>query len=395
MITSIPHFLFIHRFNARNRMFVVASIMSFYGLFLYESLPAYLFNPVYAVYYYVFPLAASIFASIFLPKMLQKNVIQSQSQNSEMVVGDISTINSASLEQTSIQDSVLATENSSVDMNSIPSGLEIPTVYAAPLESNPVGEKITTDDTTIHEMIDKKIEPVGDEISKIKTDTNALKEDMNTLKTSIEDMFSKFENTMIDLKSLQAEISSPLNFIQKNTDLVHKKDSSESTIPVIEHAYISPKYIFKDDIVEPDMKVKNSQVVGVTHTHDELDPNLKDRDNFKQIFSGNLTLGKLMEIILLVGEIMQKLGNDSVNLLIQQCKLMGLKPEVEDTIHNIANMLNKSGMSSNDTLIMMYKFAQIVGITDKDADRLYIKILTEKTKNDSNTTKKPLKDGVN
>ena len=49
------------------------------------------------------------------------------------------------------------------------------------------------DNSAIQEIIEKRIEPVGEELYRIKGDTALLKEDLSTIKTSISDMFTKFE----------------------------------------------------------------------------------------------------------------------------------------------------------------------------------------------------------
>jgi len=68
-------------------------------------------------------------------------------------------------------------------------------------------------------------------------------------------------------------------------------------------------------------------------------------------------------------------GDDCIDLLVEQCKLMGLKDEDEGTIYNIIDLLKKSDLNVEDTLIQLYKFAKIVGINDKEADAHYTKLL--------------------
>ena len=57
---------------------------------------------------------------------------------------------------------------------------------------------------------------------------------------------------------------------------------------------------------------------------------------------------------------------------------MGLKAEDENTIYNIIDMLKNSGMDVEDSLIQLYKFSQIVGITDKEADAHYSKLIANR-----------------
>ena len=98
----------------------------------------------------------------------------------------------------------------------------------------------------------------------------------------------------------------------------------------------------------------------------------------KPLFSGNLSVGKMMSIIELAGDMLKEQGDDCIDLLIEQCKLMGLKAEDENTIYNIIDMLKNSGIDVEDSLIQLYKFSQIVGITDKEADAHYAKLIANR-----------------
>ena len=62
----------------------------------------------------------------------------------------------------------------------------------------------------------------------------------------------------------------------------------------------------------------------------------------KPLFSGSLSVSNLMSIVELAGEMLKENGDDCIELLIEQCKLMGLKDEDENTIYNIIDMLKKS-----------------------------------------------------
>ena len=87
-----------------------------------------------------------------------------------------------------------------------------------------------------------------------------------------------------------------------------------------------------------------------------------------------------MSIVELAGEMLKENGDDCIELLIEQCKLMGLKDEDENTIYNIIDMLKKSNLNVEDTLIQLYKFAKIVGINDKEADSHYKELVANSKK---------------
>jgi len=100
----------------------------------------------------------------------------------------------------------------------------------------------------------------------------------------------------------------------------------------------------------------------------------------KPLFNGNLSVGKMMSIVELAGDMLKEQGDDCIDLLIEQCKLMGLKPEDENTIYNIIDMLKNSGMNVEDSLIQLYKFSKIVGLTDPEADSHYSKLMANRAR---------------
>jgi hypothetical protein len=59
---------------------------------------------------------------------------------------------------------------------------------------------------------------------------------------------------------------------------------------------------------------------------------------------------------------------------------MGLKSEDENTIYNIIDMLKNSGMKVEDSLIQLYKFSKIVGLTDREADAHYSKLMANRSR---------------
>ncbi len=70
----------------------------------------------------------------------------------------------------------------------------------------------------------------------------------------------------------------------------------------------------------------------------------------------------------------------SIDILIEQCKMMGLRQEDEHVIYNIINLMDQSGLSVKEILIMLYKFGKVMGIADKEADLTYAKIIMNQGK---------------
>lgn len=103
--------------------------------------------------------------------------------------------------------------------------------------------------------------------------------------------------------------------------------------------------------------------------------NQKNAKSLEGAFNGNFTLGKLMQIISLIGGVSGKIGDKSVNLIVEQCKLMGLTKEDENTIYRIVEMVGQQDVSMRDVLITIYRFAKVLGIKDDVADMYYYKLM--------------------
>lgn len=356
MVTFTSPLLSFFNIKKTTRYYVIASIIASYGLVMYEFFPKLLLGLNSLMYYFVIPAATITAILCLLPSILKNNKTDTEQYASSESVFTSETSTDPILETEIIQNNSTLDTESIPEQTIIPESIEIPQVTAESM-----------DNSAIQEIIQKKIEPVGEELYKIKGDTALLKEDLSTIKTSISDMFTKFEEAMIDLKSVQAEITNPLNFVQKNSESNEFKDvlAIQSTDSIGHLAFV-PESVSGDT----NLKQNNLDAVMLSNqTANKL-------DNFKEMFGDKVTLGKMMSIVSLVGEMMLKSGKNSVSVLTEQCRIMGLDPGMEHTIHSIAEMLDNSSMSVDETLIHLYKFGQIVGINDKEANDHYIRLIS-------------------
>ena len=359
MITSAtPFFNFFLKTRLSVKLFLIGSTMAIYGLYLYEALPEYLFNPAYLILYYVIPISASFMVVVIVPGILNKKIF-SHGVNS---VGN----NAVPINE---YPETFKYESPSTDeqlAESINFG-KIPEMVTESVSGIPIEVKPLMDESLIEIMIDKKTEKLGNETSQIKTDVKTLHDGITALRINMEEMSHAFENNMIDLKSLVNESNNPFTSVLKNPNshqLVSQFDTSSDNY--------SPYQL--------ENMTKNS-TVNTLQENNAGHESSKNILAFRKMLDGNLPLGKLMAAISLIGELLETLGHDSIKMLLEQCKLMGLQPEDEHLVYNIVNMLNKSGVSVTDNIIIMYKFAQIMGITDKDADLLYNKIISNNVQN--------------
>jgi hypothetical protein len=229
-------------------------------------------------------------------------------------------------------------------------------------------------------------------LSSFKKDLNKIKEDMKITKDNVDTLTESFEGTLTDMKAFQAEISNPLNFMRKYFESLDLKILQDPSLPLRQQLNdnsvpTTPPITEKQTITIPSgaetgQKVEASpSQLSLTKSDDQSVVSDNPMDSvLKPLFSGSLSVGKMMSIIELAGDMLKEQGDDCIDLLIEQCKLMGLKPEDESSIYNIIDMLKNSGMNVEDSLIQLYKFSKIVGLTDKEADSHYSKLMANRAR---------------
>ena len=249
----------------------------------------------------------------------------------------------------------------------------------------------------------QKFEPVEKDLASFKKDLNKIKEDMKITKESVDTLTESFEGTLTDMKAFQAEISNPLNFMRKYFESIDLKSLQDPSLPLRQQLQNNSVQIENPPI---ERKVITVPEIEQSTTHESIEvPTPSTSKNvppptgqttptspmdsvMKPLFSGNLSVGKMMSIVELAGEMLQEQGDDCIDLLLEQCKLMGLKPEDENTIYNIIDMLKNSGMKVDDSLIQLYKFSKIVGLNDGEADAHYSKLMASRNRDKLKTVSK-------
>ena len=398
-------FSFLNDLTEGFRIFVVASFVGIYALVLYELFPEFLFNPNYAVSYFVIPVGALAGIMIGLPRFMNRGkfpkapksaLIENQSGNDllDQIIaeGGQSNIVEASSQQT-VQDSPVLQKNSEgvkldpASIGNVNSELDVilkegdnPDIVSPDIVG---GTTSGLNEGNVRDMIDEKFEPIEKDLFSFKKDLNKIKEDMKITKENVDGLTESFEGTLTDMKAFQAEIANPLNFMRKYFESIDIKTLSDPSLPLkqttgdIQQTHALPEQPVMN-AQPPQVSQPNhpqpTQVSQPNHPQDNSAPNPMD-SVMKPLFSGNLSVSSLMSIVELAGEMLKENGDDCIDLLVEQCKLMGLKDEDEGTIYNIIDLLKKSDLNVDDTLIQLYKFAKIVGINDKEADAHYTKLL--------------------
>lgn len=403
------------------RIFLVSSVISLYGLVLYEAFPEIIFDLNNAITFFVLPMALLAGASIGLPRAMPlimekifKRPITKPAQpvatdQSDDILNQIVTEGSSQqlVEPTSPDlvggEASTSPEISNKELEDIISGV----AKESQTDENTVGIDPTSlgeekggalGESKVRDLVDQKFEPVEKDLSSFKKDLNKIKEDMKTTKDSVDTLTESFEGTLTDMKAFQAEISNPLNFMRKYFESLDLKILQDPSLPLRQQQddqsvpTVGPP-VEKETIIVPTgidtgkrVEASPSQL-SLTKDSDQIQSHTPAPDSknpmdsvLKPLFSGNLSVGKMMSIVELAGDMLKEQGDDCIDLLIEQCKLMGLKPEDENSIYNIIDMLKNSGMNVEDSLIQLYKFSKIVGLTDPEADSHYSKLMANRAR---------------
>ncbi len=402
------------------RIFLIGSIISVYGLVLYELYPEIMFNPNLSIPSFVIPMVALAAIGIglprFMPLILEKILKRPVSAKPVVPTEESDDILNELVTEGSSQQLVQGTGEMTTDAEGTgltpESTQELDALIDKAVESEKLNENIVgvdpgslgksslggMNEDKVRDLIDQKFEPVEKDLSSFKKDLNKIKEDMKITKESVDTLTESFEGTLTDMKAFQAEISNPLNFMRKYFESIDLRSLQDPSLPLrqqlqdkpieLEKALSEPKVITVPQTVEPVGQGTQApihptpQTTGSTEQSTQPSP----MDSvMKPLFSGNLSVGKMMSIVELAGDMLREQGDDCIDLLLEQCKLMGLKSEDENTIYNIIEMLKNSGLKVEDSLIQLYKFSKIVGLNDREADAHYTKLMATRDRAKSKT----------
>ena len=393
-IIAFNPLVLITKLSSKTRSFVAVSAIACYGLFLYELLPEYLFNFPTSLYYFIAPVVIIIAILIGIPKFMIKKSLNQSGQNLDQDIIQTETpIENVSFEAPKQESGMIMTNNNSGGMSDIimpsPSQLSGETV-AAPLMQQPV-----VDENALNDMVTRAVDPFQRELARMQDTVGDVRNEINSIRSTIQDLTLTFETSLTDLKAFQAEIANPLNFMRKYFDSMDIKGLSDPTLPL--HTEQSPIHSVNNSAensmpnnTEPQVETNTMTTnnFSTTSTPKQIEESLPKQEfqeslPFNQLFNGSLTLGKLMSTTTILEEILQTVDRGSIDILIEQCKMMGLRQEDEHVIYNIINLMDQSGLSVKEILVMLYKFGKVMGIADKEADLTYAKLIMNQGKSHS------------
>lgn len=384
---SNPLFL-ITRLSSKTRIFATVSAMACYGLFLYELLPEYLFSFPTSLYYFVIPVVIIAVILVGIPKFMAKKIPNQPNQNEDHgIIQSEPPIENVSFEAPKQESGMIMTNN-------IPGGANSDIIMPSPASNEmmvaPTMAQPVVDENVLNDMVMRAVDPFQRELARMQDTVGDVRAEINTLRSTIQDLTLTFETSLTDIKAFQTEIANPLNFMRKYFDSMDIKGLSDPTLPL--HAEQSPIHVVNnpensmpdnsDQQTDTSQTVTTSNNPQTTRQTEEIQSKQESPESMPitQLFNGSLTLGKLMTTTTILEEILQTVDRSSIDILIEQCKLMGLRQEDERVIYNIINLMDQSGLSVKEILVMLYKFGKVMGIADNEADLTYAKLMMNQGK---------------
>jgi hypothetical protein len=291
------------------------------------------------------------------------------------------------------------------------------------------------DDAKLVEVIKNKTSYLVDEIDSVKKEFSSVRGDIDGLKGEIKELTSTFETSLVELKAFQAEMVNPINFMRKYFELLDIKSVSDPANPMkpigqvmtnaseIQNAAaavqaadnhqneasparsdIHPPATSKSASTELEdeyfalkksegMSRLQRQAPGVPSLPPRLsagritdkilskkilDPGSGPEDFIKTSLRSGLTPGRIMSIVSIVDEILAAMGPDGIELVLEQYRALGLRQEEERLIYGVVRMLNESKLLTDDIIAILYRFGQVLGINDEDAELQYMKTIANK-----------------
>jgi len=324
---------------------------------------------------------------IGIPKFMTKKIPNQPNQNENQgIMQSEPPIENVSFEAPKQESGMIMTNN-------IPGGANSDIIMPSPVSSEmmvaPTMAQPVVDENVLNDMVMRAVDPFQRELARMQDTVSDVRAEINTLRSTVQDLTLTFETSLTDIKAFQTEIANPLNFMRKYFDSMDIKGLSDPTLPL--HAEQSPIHIVSSPENSmpnnSDQQTETSQTIPVSNnsqttrqTEEIQSKESPESIPFTQLFNGSLTLGKLMTTTTILEEILQTVDRSSIDILIEQCKLMGLRQEDERVIYNIINLMDQSGLSVKEILIMLYKFGKVMGIADNEADLTYAKLMMNQGK---------------
>lgn len=393
---------------------IVSAIGSsaFYGI-EYLSNPAVFRSPgISAIFANPVLLAPPIIAAgaIVIPKFLVKS---SQRSNKPVAPADAKAPAEVKPEATPIQEAA----------PQVPASIPAPAPLIPADGQKAAANLEATAPAKLIEQIDKKLEPVTEELGAVRIEVGSFKNDLDGLKQSLREINSTFESSLVELKSFQAEMVNPINFMRKYFDSMDIKSLSDPVMPFrpaeasptpalpaiplekvgarVESRPVAPAVMdhpMSEVSHSPEFRAHESGSHAADEPAARRTQEIKGQgstaDFIRSSLERGLTPGKIMSIVAVVDDVLSTMGPDGVGLILEQYKNLGLKPEDEKLIYGVLKMLNESKMLPEDIIAMLYRFGDALGLNDSEAELQYTRLVANRKSKKSGSARNKTKAAI-
>ena len=206
-----------------------------------------------------------------------------------------------------------------------------------------------------------------DLISKIE----GFSREITEVKKELEEMKNTVESAMIDIRSLLSEISNPLNYMRRF-----------ATEEELEELRLSPDQgvSVNEEKRRPSTEAKKSSDKTSGHNNSsrnagEVNVESTDIEDFSRelvdIFSKNVSVSRLMRIIIFVGDNLSTLGRDGLLGVVELGVSSGVIPrESMDIVAKVVSLIESTKIPPKRLAITLHRLAKSIGVSDKEAEFL-------------------------
>lgn len=217
----------------------------------------------------------------------------------------------------------------------------------------------------VKDEVSKAISGVVESIGKISSEVSSIRKDLDDMKSSI-------EGAIMDIRSILSEISNPFNYMRKfaqETELKHLGID------------INQRRIHEENIVKNKGESASPAspgdsphgIIGVSKTGGDEISSDRISEKLEDIFSGEVSLSRLMRLILFVGENLQTLGRDGLVELVELGVSSGVLPrEAMHLVARVISLMEETRLPPKSLAIMLYRLAKSMGVSDREAEFLSI-----------------------
>jgi hypothetical protein len=217
----------------------------------------------------------------------------------------------------------------------------------------------------VKDEVSKAISGVVETIGKISSEVGSIRKDLDDMRSSI-------ESAMMDIRSLLSEISNPFNYMRKfapETEL-------EGLGININQRSIQEENMAKNREVENAISgasLHGHGMIGISKTSDYEINSDRIEEKLEDIFSGEVSISRLMRLILFVGENLQTLGRDGLVGLVELGVSSGVLPrEAMHLVARVISLIEETRLPPKSLAIMLYRLAKSMGVSDREAEFLSI-----------------------